>query len=57
MITFDLPAQVPRAERLQALHADIDKGIGSLDDGEGVVLNIEEFIGEKNAERGGPSEA
>jgi hypothetical protein len=57
MIAFDLPPRVPHVERIRALRADIDKGIRSLDDGKGVVLNIEEFIREKNAERSGPSEA
>jgi hypothetical protein len=57
MIAFDLPPRVPHVERIRALRADIDKGIRSLDDGKGIVLNIEEFIREKNAERRGPSEA
>lgn len=36
-------------ERLRQLRAEIDKGIRSLDAGEGKELDIQEFIERKNA--------
>jgi hypothetical protein len=36
-------------EKLRELRRDIDKGIRSLDAGEGRPLDIEEFIGRMNA--------
>jgi hypothetical protein len=38
-------------EKLRQLRADIDKGIRSLDAGEGRPLNIEEFLSSKRAAR------
>jgi hypothetical protein len=35
-------------EKLRQLRAEIDKGIRSLDEGEGVELNIEDFIRKKH---------
>jgi hypothetical protein len=40
-------------ETLNALRGEIDKGISSLDAGEGRALNIEEFLREKNSRHGG----
>ena len=40
-------------EQLRKLRADVDKGIRSLDQGEGQPLNIEEFLREKNGSHGG----
>ncbi len=40
-------------EKLNALRGEIDKGIGSLDSGEGRTVNIEDFLSEKNSRHGG----
>jgi transposase len=40
-------------ERLRSLRGEIDKGIRSLDAGQGSELNIESFISQKNKQRGG----
>ena len=40
-------------EKLNALRAEIDKGIRSLDMGEGNALDIEDFLRRKNSEHGG----
>jgi len=40
-------------EKLRELRVDIDKGIRSLDAGEGTPLDIEEFIRQANAKHGG----
>jgi hypothetical protein len=40
-------------EKLNALRDEIDKGISSLDAGEGSALNIEDFLREKNSRHGG----
>ena len=40
-------------EKLNSLRGEIDKGIGSLDAGEGSALNIEDFLREKNPRHGG----
>jgi hypothetical protein len=40
-------------EKLNALRSEIDKGINSLDAGEGSILDIEEFLREKNSRHGG----
>jgi hypothetical protein len=40
-------------EKLKALRAEIDKGIGSLDAGEGRALDIEDFLRRKNSGHGG----
>jgi hypothetical protein len=40
-------------EKLNALRGEIDKGIGSLDSGEGRTVNIEDFLREKNSRHGG----
>jgi hypothetical protein len=40
-------------EKLNALRAEIDKGIRSLDAGEGNALDIEDFLRRKNSEHGG----
>lgn len=40
-------------EKLRALRADIDKGIRSLDAGQGSELNIDDFIRQKNEGHGG----
>jgi hypothetical protein len=40
-------------EKLNALRAEIDKGLRSLDAGKGVAVNIEELILQKNSRRGG----
>lgn len=39
-------------EKLNALRAEIDKGIHSLDAGKGDALNVEDFLREKNSGRG-----
>jgi hypothetical protein len=36
-------------EKLNALRAEIDKGIGSLDAGNGSALDIEDFLRRKNS--------
>jgi hypothetical protein len=36
-------------EKLNALRAEIDKGLGSLDAGEGRALNVEDLLREKNS--------
>jgi hypothetical protein len=40
-------------EKLNALRAELDKGIRSLDAGEGRPLDMEEFLRQKNAGHGG----
>ena len=40
-------------EKLNALRAEIDKGINSLDAGEGSALDIEDFLRRKNSGYGG----
>jgi hypothetical protein len=40
-------------EKLNSLRGEIDKGIGSLDAGEGSALNIEDFFRDKNSRHGG----
>jgi hypothetical protein len=40
-------------EKLNALRGEIDKGIGSLDAGDGRTLSIEDFLREKNSRHGG----
>jgi hypothetical protein len=40
-------------EKLRHLRAEIDKGIKSLDAGEGKPLDIEEFIRQSNERHGG----
>jgi hypothetical protein len=40
-------------EKLKALRGEIDKGISSLDAGEGRTVNIEDFLREKNLRHGG----
>jgi hypothetical protein len=40
-------------EKLNALRAEVDKGIRSLDAGTGTALNIEEFLRRKNSGHGG----
>jgi hypothetical protein len=40
-------------ERLNALRAELDKGIHSLDAGEGRPLNMEDFLRQKNSGYGG----
>jgi hypothetical protein len=40
-------------EKLNALRAEIDKGIRSLDAGKGSALDIEDFLHRKNSEHGG----
>jgi hypothetical protein len=40
-------------EKLNSLRGEIDKGIGSLDAGEGGALNIEDFLRDKNSRHGG----
>jgi len=40
-------------EKLNALRVEIDKGIRSLDAGEGTALDIEDFLRRKNSEHGG----
>jgi hypothetical protein len=39
-------------ERLRKLRAEVDKGIRSLDQGEGRPLDVEEFLREKNERYG-----
>jgi hypothetical protein len=41
-------------EKLRALRADVDKGLRSLDAGEGEPLDIEAFIREANKNHDGP---
>ena len=40
-------------EKLNALRSEINRGIHSLDAGEGEALNMEEFLREKNSRHGG----
>lgn len=40
-------------EKLNALRAEIDKGIHSLDAGKGNALNMEDLLRAKNSGRGG----
>lgn len=40
-------------EKLNALRAEIDKGMQSLDAGEGRALDMEAFLREKNSRHGG----
>lgn len=40
-------------EKLNSLRGEIDKGIRSLDAGEGSALNIENFLRAKNSRHGG----
>jgi hypothetical protein len=40
-------------EKLNSLRGEIDKGIGSLNAGEGSALNIEDFLRDKNSRLGG----
>jgi hypothetical protein len=40
-------------EKLNALRGEIDKGIGSLDAGEGGILDLENFLHQKNLRHGG----
>jgi hypothetical protein len=40
-------------EKLNALRAEIDKGISSLDAGKGSALDIEDFLRRKNSGYGG----
>lgn len=40
-------------EKLNALRAEIDRGINSLDAGRGDTLNMEDFLREKNSRHGG----
>ena len=40
-------------EKLNELRAEIDKGIRSLDANEGSVLNMEDFLRQKNSGHGG----
>jgi hypothetical protein len=40
-------------ERLNALRAELDKGIRSLDAGEGQPLDMEAFLRQKNSGHGG----
>lgn len=41
-------------EKLRQLRAEIDKGIRSLDAGEGKELDIEEFLRQAHERHGGP---
>jgi hypothetical protein len=40
-------------EKLNALRTEIDKGIQSLDKGKGRVLDMEDFLRDKNSRHGG----
>jgi hypothetical protein len=40
-------------EKLNALRAEIDKGMRSLDADKGAALNMEDFLREKNSRHGG----
>lgn len=40
-------------EKLNSLRTDVDKGLRSLDAGEGIAVNIEDLILQKNSRRGG----
>lgn len=40
-------------EKLNALRAEIDKGVRSLDAGKGSALNMDDFLREKNSRHGG----
>lgn len=40
-------------EKLNALRAEIDKGVRSLDAGEGRALDLEDFLRDKNSRHGG----
>jgi transposase len=40
-------------EKLNALRAEIDKGIHSLDENQGSALNLEDFLRRKNSGHGG----
>jgi hypothetical protein len=45
-----------RVEKLRAIHAEIDKGIQSLDEGMGRALDMEDFLRNKNSRHGGAKE-
>lgn len=40
-------------EKLNALRAEVDKGLRSLDAGKGAAVNIEDLIRQKNSRHGG----
>ena len=40
-------------EKLNSLRGEIDRGLNSLDGGEGSDLNIEDFLRKKNSSHGG----
>ena len=44
---------LPHGEKLNALRMEIDKGIRSLDANKGSVLNMEDFLRQKNSGHGG----
>jgi hypothetical protein len=44
---------ISHVEKLNALRAEIDKGVRSLDAGKGGPLNMEEFLHQKNSGHGG----
>jgi hypothetical protein len=45
---------VSYVEKLRRLRAEIDKGIRSLDAGEGKPLDVEDFLREQNERHGRP---
>jgi hypothetical protein len=44
---------ISHVERLNALRAEIDKGVRSLDAGKGRPLDMEDFLRQKNSGHGG----
>ena len=44
---------ISHVEKLNALRAEIDEGVRSLDAGKGGPLNMEEFLHQKNSGHGG----
>ena len=45
--------QLAHVEKVNALRGEIDRGISSLDTGEGGVLDVENFLRENNLRHGG----
>jgi hypothetical protein len=49
---FAEPVMVSHVEKLRRLRAEIDKGIRSLDAGEGKPLDVEDFLRQHNERHG-----
>ena len=48
---------LPHVGKLRALHAEMDKGIQSLDEGNGRALDMEDFLRDENSRHGGAKAA